>query len=175
MKARLFVPLALFLLLAVLLAVGLTLKPREVPSPFIGKPAPAFSLAQLKAGQPAFDPAQMKGQVWVLNVWASWCAPCREEHPLLVEAARQKQVTIVGLNYKDDPRNAEEWLRKLGDPYQAIAVDRDGKVGIDYGVYGVPETFVVDREGIIRKKHIGPLTPEVWNQDVLPLIQKLKG
>lgn len=175
MKARLFIPLGLFLLLAVLLAVGLTLKPREVPSPFIGKPAPAFSLAQLKAGQPAFDPAQMKGQVWVLNVWASWCAPCREEHPLLVEAAKQKLVPIVGLNYKDDPRNADEWLRKLGDPYQAIAVDREGKVAIDYGVYGVPETFVVDREGIIRKKHIGPLTPEVWTKEVLPLIQKLKG
>jgi cytochrome c biogenesis protein CcmG/thiol:disulfide interchange protein DsbE len=175
MKARLFIPLGLFLVLAVFLGVGLTLKPREVPSPFIGKPAPAFSLPQLKTGEKPFEPAQMKGQVWVLNVFASWCAPCREEHPLLVEAARNKLVPIIGLNYKDDPRNGDEWLRKLGDPYQAVAVDRDGKVGIDYGVYGVPETFVIDRDGIVRMKHIGPLTPEVWAKDLLPLVNRLKG
>ena len=175
MKARFFVPLAVFLVLAVLLAVGLTLKPREVPSPFIGKPAPAFQRPALHAGQPDFDPAQMKGQVWLLNVWASWCAPCREEHPLLVAAARQNLVPIVGLNYKDEPAAATDWLRKLGDPYKAIAVDRDGRVAIDYGVYGVPETFVIDREGIVRLKHIGPLTPEVWQRDVLPLLARLKG
>ncbi len=175
MKGRFFVPLGIFALLAVLLGVGLTLKPREVPSPFIGKPAPAFSLPQLRTGKAPFDPAQMKGQVWLLNVWASWCAPCREEHPLLVEAARVKLVPIVGLNYKDDPRNADEWLRKLGDPYESIAVDRDGRTSIDYGVYGVPETFVIDREGIVRMKHIGPLTPEVWTRDVVPLLNKLKG
>ena len=175
MRARLFVPLAIFLGLTVLLAVGLTLKPREVPSPFIGKPAPAFRLPQLKAGQPDFEPAQLKGQVWVLNVWASWCAPCREEHPILVESARRKEITLVGLNYKDDPRNADEWLRRLGDPYEKIAVDRDGRVGIDYGVYGVPETFVIDRDGIIRMKHIGPLTEQVWKRDVLPLVARLKG
>ena len=173
MKARLFIPLAVFVALAVLLAVGLTLKPREVPSPFIGKPAPAFSRAQLKPGQPDFDPAQMKGQVWLLNVWASWCAPCREEHPLLVAAARQKLVPIVGLNYKDDPRAADEWLRKLGDPYQAIAVDRDGRVAIDYGVYGVPETFVIDKQGVIRFKQIGPVTPEVLRDEIIPLVRKL--
>jgi cytochrome c biogenesis protein CcmG/thiol:disulfide interchange protein DsbE len=175
MKGRFFVPLGIFLLLAVLLGVGLTLNPREVPSPFIGKPAPAFSLPQLKAGAPPFEPAQMKGQVWVLNVWASWCAPCREEHPLLVAAARDKRVPIVGLNYKDDPRNASDWLRKLGDPYQDIAVDRDGRVAIDYGVYGVPETFVIDRDGIVRLKHVGPLTVQVWARDVQPLLDKLKG
>jgi cytochrome c biogenesis protein CcmG/thiol:disulfide interchange protein DsbE len=175
MKGRFFVPLGIFALLAVLLGVGLTLKPREVPSPFIGKPAPAFKLPQLKAGNADFDPAQMKGQVWLLNVWASWCAPCREEHPLLVEAARKKLVPIVGMNYKDDPRNADEWLRKLGDPYDHIAVDRDGRVGIDYGVYGVPETFVIDRDGIVRMKHIGPITPEAWTRDMLPLLTKLKG
>ena len=175
MKGRQFIPLGIFLLLAVLLAVGLTLKPREVPSPFIGKPAPTFKLPQLDAAQPAFEPAQMKGQVWILNVWASWCAPCREEHPLLVAAAREQLVPIVGLNYKDDPRNGQDWLRKLGDPYQAGAVDRDGRVGIDYGVYGVPETFVIDRDGIVRLKHIGPLTPEAWARDVVPLVKKLKG
>jgi cytochrome c biogenesis protein CcmG, thiol:disulfide interchange protein DsbE len=175
MKARFFVPLGLFIGLAVLLGAGLSLKPREVPSPFIGKPAPAFVLPQLQADAKPFDPAQMKGQVWVLNVFASWCAPCREEHPLLVEAARQQLVPLVGLNYKDDPRDGQEWLRKLGNPYQMVAVDRDGRVGIDYGVYGVPETFVIDRDGIIRMKHIGPLTPEAWTRDVLPLVQKLKS
>jgi len=174
-KAKFFIPLLAFFVLAIMLGVGLKLNPREVPSPFIGKPAPAFNLPQLRAGQPAFDPASMKGQVWLLNVWASWCAPCREEHPLLVAAAGNKQVTIVGLNYKDDPRNADEWLRKLGDPYTSIAVDRDGRVGIDYGVYGVPETFVIDQQGIVRMKHIGPLTPDVWTDKVMPLVQKLKG
>ncbi|HRD95646.1 MAG TPA: DsbE family thiol:disulfide interchange protein [Rubrivivax sp.] len=175
MKRRLFIPLVLFVGLGTLLGVGLKLKPREVPSPFIDKPAPAFKLPQLSNAKADFDPAQMKGQVWLLNVWASWCAPCREEHPLLVDAARANAVPVVGLNYKDDPRAADEWLRKLGDPYQAIAVDRDGRVSIDYGVYGVPETFVIDREGVVRLKHIGPLTPEVWQRQVWPLVQRLQG
>jgi cytochrome c biogenesis protein CcmG, thiol:disulfide interchange protein DsbE len=113
--------------------------------------------------------------VWVLNVWASWCAPCREEHPLLVALAREQQIALVGLNYKDDPRDAQEWLLKLGDPYLATAIDRDGRVGIDYGVYGVPETFVIDKSGVVRFKHVGPLTQQVWSRDVLPLIQKLQG
>jgi cytochrome c biogenesis protein CcmG/thiol:disulfide interchange protein DsbE len=175
MKGRLFIPLVLFVGLGALLGVGLRLKPREVPSPFIDKPAPAFKLPQLSDAKGDFDPAQMKGQVWLLNVWASWCAPCREEHPLLVDAARANAVPVVGLNYKDDPRAADEWLRKLGDPYQAIAVDRDGRVSIDYGVYGVPETFVIDREGVVRLKHVGPLTPDVWQRQVLPLVQRLQG
>jgi cytochrome c biogenesis protein CcmG/thiol:disulfide interchange protein DsbE len=175
MKGRLFIPLVLFVGLGALLGVGLRLKPREVPSPFIDKPAPAFKLPQLSDAKGDFDPAQMKGQVWLLNVWASWCAPCREEHPLLVDAARANAVPVVGLNYKDDPRAADEWLRKLGDPYQAIVVDRDGRVSIDYGVYGVPETFVIDREGVVRLKHVGPLTPDVWQRQVLPLVQRLQG
>lgn len=175
MKRRLFIPLVLFVGLGALLGVGLKLKPREVPSPFIDKPAPAFKLPQLSEAKADFDPAQMKGQVWLLNVWASWCAPCREEHPLLVDAARANTVPVVGLNYKDDPRAADEWLRKLGDPYREIAVDRDGRVSIDYGVYGVPETFVIDRDGVVRLKHIGPLTPEVWQRQVLPLVQRLQG
>jgi len=116
----------------------------------------------------------MKGRVWLLNIWASWCAPCREEHPLLVQLARSQAVPIVGLNYKDDPRSAQEWLLKLGNPYQANVVDRDGRASIDYGVYGVPETFIVDQAGIIRHKHIGPLTSEVWQKDLLPLIRKLQ-
>jgi cytochrome c biogenesis protein CcmG/thiol:disulfide interchange protein DsbE len=172
--ARRFLPLALFALLAVLLGVGLTLKPREVPSPFIGKPAPAFSLPQLNDGSKRFAPASMQGQAWLLNVWASWCAPCREEHPLLVTLARESGVPIVGLNYKDDPRNAQEWLLRLGDPYRLTAIDQDGRAGIDWGVYGVPETFVIDRAGVVRHKVIGPLTHETWARDVQPLLQRLR-
>ncbi len=175
MKARHTLPLAVFVALAALLGTGLGLNPREVPSPFIGKPAPAFELPQLHQPAPALRPVDLKGQVWVLNVWASWCAPCREEHPLLVEAARAQQVVLVGLNYKDDPRNAQEWLLRLGDPYRATAVDRDGRASIDYGVYGVPETFVIDRDGIVRHKHVGPLTRQVWQQQVLPLVNRLRG
>ena len=154
---RRYLPLAAFALLALLLGVGLTLKPREVPSPFIGKPAPAFSLPVLADPARSFAPESMRGQVWLLNVWASWCAPCR-----------------VGLNYKDDPRNAQEWLLRLGDPYRATAMDRDGRTGIDWGVYGVPETFLVDSDGVLRHKVIGPLTRETWNRDVLPLVQQLQ-
>ena len=175
MKIRLFLPLALFAALAAMLGAGLSLKPREVPSPFIGKPAPAFTLPQLHEPARSLGAADMKGQVWLLNVWASWCAPCREEHPLLVTLAREKAVPIVGLNYKDDPRNAQEWLIKLGDPYQVSIVDRDGRVGIDYGVYGVPETFVIDQAGIVRFKHVGPLTQEVWTRKMQPLIRELRG
>jgi len=172
---RRYLPLAAFALLALLLGVGLTLKPREVPSPFIGKPAPAFSLPVLADPARSFAPESMRGQVWLLNVWASWCAPCRDEHPLLVALARETGVPIVGLNYKDDPRNAQEWLLRLGDPYQVSLVDRDGRAAIDYGVYGVPETFVIDRQGIVRFKHIGPLTREVWQRDLLPLVRRLQG
>jgi cytochrome c biogenesis protein CcmG/thiol:disulfide interchange protein DsbE len=117
----------------------------------------------------------MQGRIWLLNVWASWCAPCREEHPLLVALAREQSVPLVGLNYKDDPRNAQEWLRKLGDPYHLSVSDRDGLVGIDYGVYGVPETFLIDQAGVVRFKHVGPLTRQVWAEHLLPLIRQLQG
>jgi cytochrome c biogenesis protein CcmG, thiol:disulfide interchange protein DsbE len=172
---RRFAPLALFALLAVLLGVGLTLKPREVPSPFIGKPAPAFTLPMLSDATKSFTPASMQGRVWLLNVWASWCAPCREEHPLLVAMARDEKVVIVGLNYKDDTRNAQEWLLRLGDPYLMTAVDHDGRAGIDWGVYGVPETFVVDAAGVIRHKVVGPLTQQVWVREVKPMLQRLQA
>jgi cytochrome c biogenesis protein CcmG/thiol:disulfide interchange protein DsbE len=175
MKKRLFVPLLLFVVLAAMLGVGMTLKPREVPSPFIGKPAPAFTLAQLHEPARSLGVADMKGQVWMLNVWASWCAPCRDEHPLLVTMAREQPVPIVGMNYKDDPRNAQEWLLRLGDPYKVSIVDRDGSAGIDYGVYGVPETFVIDQAGIVRFKHVGPLTRDVWTHKVQPLLLQLRG
>jgi cytochrome c biogenesis protein CcmG, thiol:disulfide interchange protein DsbE len=175
MKMRLWVPLAAFTLLGVVLAIGLRLNPREVPSPFIGKPAPSFSLPQLHQPGKPLAAADLKGQVWLLNVWASWCVACRAEHPLLVELSRQKQVPIYGLNYKDDPRAALEWLLRFGDPYTASMTDADGRVGIDYGVYGVPETFVIDKAGIVRHKHIGPVTNEVWVRDLQPLVLQLGG
>ncbi len=175
MRIRLFLPLAVFGLLALVLSIGLKLNPREVPSPFIGKPAPAFLLPNLHQPERRLGVSDLKGQVWLLNVWASWCVSCRVEHPLLVELAAQKLVPIYGLNYKDDSRNALEWLRRLGDPYTASMTDVDGRVGIDYGVYGVPETFVIDKQGVVRFKHIGPVTREVWARELMPLITRLQG
>ena len=169
------IPLAVFLGLVVFFAVGLTRDPREVPSPFIGKPAPAFSLAQLHDEKVAFTPEDMKGKVWLLNVWASWCVSCRVEHPLLVEMSRQKLVPIVGLNYKDRRDDGLQWLSKFGNPYVLSAYDVEGRVGIDYGVYGVPETFVIDKQGVIRYKQIGPVTPEALEKKILPLIRKLNA
>ena len=176
MKAlRFAIPLAIFIALAIFFAVGLTRDPREVPSPFIDKPAPAFKLAQLHEASRVFTPEDMKGKVWLLNVWASWCVSCRVEHPLLVELSRSKAVPIVGLNYKDRREDALPWLAKFGDPYTLSAWDIDGKVGIDYGVYGAPETFVIDKQGVIRHKQIGPITPEALEKTILPLIRKLNA
>jgi cytochrome c biogenesis protein CcmG, thiol:disulfide interchange protein DsbE len=175
MKLKFFLPLAAFVVLSIVLGIGLGLNPREVPSPFIGKPAPAFTLPQLHQPDKRLAAADLQGQVWLLNVWASWCVACRVEHPLLVELSKQNTVPIYGLNYKDDRRNALEWLRQFGDPYTASISDRDGRVGIDYGVYGVPETFVIDKAGVVRHKHIGPVTPEVWERDLLPLVRRLQG
>lgn len=176
MKAlRFLVPLAIFLALAAFFAVGLTRDPRTVPSPLIDKPAPAFKLEQLRDPALAFAPEEMKGKVWMLNVWASWCASCRVEHPLLVELARSKVVPIVGLNYKDRREDALPWLARYGDPYAMSAWDIDGRVGIDYGVYGAPETFVIDKQGVIRHKQIGPITPEALEKVILPLLKKLNA
>ena len=169
------IPLALFAALVGFFAIGLTRNPREVPSPFIGKPAPAFRLAQLHQDKLAFSPEDMKGQVWMLNVWGSWCASCRIEHPLLMDIARRKLVPLVGLNYKDERANAVRWLERHGDPYVLSAWDIDGRVGIDYGVYGAPETFVIDKQGVIRHKQIGPITPEALEKTILPLIRKLEA
>ena len=170
---KFIVPLMVFLGLAAFLAVGLTRDPREIPSPFIGKAAPGFKLEQLADEKLAFTPGEMKGKVWLLNVWASWCVACRVEHPLLVEMSKQKTVPIVGLNYKDKRDEGLQWLRKHGDPYSLSAYDIDGKVGIDYGVYGVPETFVIDKQGVIRYKQIGPITPEALEKKIMPLVRKL--
>lgn len=186
-------PLIGFVVLVVLLGVGLTLNPRDVPSPLVGKPAPAFSLPRLQAPEEQFSPRDMLGKVWLLNVWASWCVSCRQEHPLLVELAKRHSAPLVGLNYKEVrgdgaidmdkvPADQEEgmaieranaWLRQHGDPYTLSALDIDGRVGIDYGVYGVPETYVIDKAGIIRMKHTGPITPESLSSKILPLIAEL--
>lgn len=173
--ARFLLPLSIFIILAGFLAYGLQLNPREVPSPLIGKPAPAFRVAQLQAAEKTISPEDMKGQVWLLNVWASWCVSCRQEHPLLVELARRKVVPVVGLNYKDQRDAGIGWLREHGDPYVLSAYDLDGRIGIDYGVYGVPETFVIDRNGVIQYKHIGPVTVEALESKILPKIKELSG
>jgi len=173
-KLRFLIPLALFIVLAGFLLRGLFLNPREVPSPLINKPAPQFALAQLAQPDRPFGPQDMKGQVWLLNVWASWCVACRQEHPLLVELAKRKAVPIIGLNYKDKPEAAVGWLAQFGDPYDLSVKDRDGRVGIDYGVYGVPETFLIDKAGVIRFKQIGPITEEVWTKKMQPLIEELR-
>ncbi|MEP6608121.1 MAG: DsbE family thiol:disulfide interchange protein [Burkholderiaceae bacterium] len=171
---RFALPFAVFMVLAAFLFVGLGLNPREVPSPFIGKSAPSFQLAQLGQPDRSFSPEQMQGQVWLLNVWASWCVACRTEHPLLVELARTNAVPLIGLNYKDKRDAALGWLTQLGNPYTLSAMDTDGRVGIDYGVYGVPETFVIDKQGVIRFKQIGPITEDAWQNKMLPLLQQLR-
>ena len=172
---RFLLPLGVFVVLLGFLGVGLRLNPREVPSPLIGKPAPAFRVPQLHAEQLTIAPEDLKGKVWLLNVWASWCVSCRQEHPVLVALARRNLVPIYGLDYKDEREEGMAWLRQHGNPYVLSAYDRDGRIGIDYGVYGVPETFVIDREGVIRHKHIGPLTQEAVEQKIIPLVKELSG
>ncbi len=172
---KFLIPMGIFMVLVLFLGAGLKLDPKEVPSPLIGKPAPAFALARLD------DPAQtirrddLLGQVWMLNVWASWCVACREEHPLLVEFAKSKMLPIYGLNYKDQRAAGQKWLADFGNPYTASLTDLDGRVGIDYGVYGVPETFIIDRQGVVRFKQIGPVTPEVIRTKIEPLVRQLNG
>jgi cytochrome c biogenesis protein CcmG/thiol:disulfide interchange protein DsbE len=170
---RFLLPLGIFIVLIGFLAAGLRLKPREVPSPFIGKPAPTFRVAQLHAPDRAIGPEDLRGEVWLLNIWASWCVSCREEHPVLVELAKSKLVTLVGLDYKDERETALSWLARNGDPYLLSAFDRDGRVGMDFGVYGVPETFVIDKAGIIRYKQIGPLTDAIVKEKIIPLVKVL--
>jgi cytochrome c biogenesis protein CcmG/thiol:disulfide interchange protein DsbE len=188
---RFILPLAVFVALVGFLAVGLKLNPREVPSPLIGKPAPDFlvhdkkgiiakdergvpqQLSQLHDAAKTISTRDMAGQVWLLNVWASWCVSCREEHPVLMDFAKQNVVPIIGLNYKDVRQDGMAWLSQFGDPYKMSAFDVSGGVGIDYGVYGVPETFVIDKRGVIRMKHIGAVTPEVIRDKLLPLIKEL--
>lgn len=161
-KLRLLIPLAVFAILFVFLYVGLFRDPREIPSPLVDKPAPAFTLAQLHLPDKQFSAADMKGKVWLLNVWASWCPNCKDEHPDLMDLKRRSVVPIIGLNYKDKRELGLDVLRKTGDPYTVNAFDPDGKAALDWGVYGAPETFLIDRDGIIRAKHVGPISPEIF-------------
>jgi len=170
---RYLVPLIIFIVLSWFLYVGLDLDPGEVPSPFINKPAPDFQLQKLDAMNELFSNKDMKGKVWLLNVWASWCVACRQEHPLLVEMSRRGDVPIYGLNYKDAPTDARRWLQQHGNPYILSAVDYEGKVGIDYGVYGVPETFIIDKQGVIRHKVIGPISVPELKNCVMPVVNEL--
>ena len=174
MKKSALIPLAVFAVLVVFLGVGLGLKPREVPSPFIGKPVPEFTLPKLMKDSETISPADLKGQVWMLNVFASWCFACRAEHEVLSAFIKEDKIPVVGLNYKDEAKDAKNWLAALGNPYQYIAFDYDGNVGIDYGVYGVPETFVIDKKGIVRHKQIGPVFDETVIETLRPLILKLR-
>ena len=167
-------PLAIFLVVLAFLFVGLFRDPREVPSPLIDKPAPTFSLARLHAPELRLTNTDMQGQVWLLNVWASWCVSCRVEHPLLLDLAKANVVPVIGLAYKDQPSDGLKWLASNGDPYKMSIVDLDGRVGIDFGVYGVPETFIIDKAGVIRYKQIGPLTADALKQTILPLVRKLQ-
>ncbi len=167
------IPLAIFAALGLLLAYGLNLDPRRIPSPLIGKPVPEFDLPTVADPAHRVSRDSLLGRVYLLNVWASWCVACREEHPFLVELAGRKAVPIIGLDYKDKRQDALQWLTGMGDPYETSISDDDGRVGINLGVYGVPETFVVDKKGIIRYKQIGPLTPEAWDKKIAPLIKEL--
>jgi cytochrome c biogenesis protein CcmG/thiol:disulfide interchange protein DsbE len=168
-----WIPLALFFILAGFLAKGLLLNPREVPSPFIGKAAPAFTLPVVGEANKTFSPADMKGKVWLLNVWAPWCVSCRQEHPVLMALAKGQATPIVGLNWKDKQREAAQLLAQHGSPYAAVPDDLSGKVGIDYGVTGTPETYVIDKEGVIRLKHVGPIDLDVWKKKIEPKLKEL--
>jgi len=171
---RFLLPLGIFILLVAFLAVGLKLDPREVPSPLVGKAAPAFELPILQQPDKRFVPGDMRGKVWLLNVWASWCVSCRDEHPMLLALAKRGVMPILGLNYKDKSDDATAWLKQFGNPYELSVVDADGRIGIDYGVYGVPETYLIDAEGVIRYKQIGPITEAILEQKILPLAAALK-
>jgi cytochrome c biogenesis protein CcmG/thiol:disulfide interchange protein DsbE len=172
---RFIVPLAVFGLLVFFLFRGLSLDPKEVPSPLINKPAPQFALTRLDDASATVKRDDLLGKVWMLNVWASWCVACREEHPLLVEFSKNKALPIIGLNYKDQRPDGMGWLQQFGNPYDLSIFDQNGRVGIDFGVYGVPETFIIDKQGVIRMKHIGPLTPDVIANKIQPLLKELNA
>lgn len=173
MNRLLILPLLLFIGLVVFLAVGLRRDPHEIPSPLINKPAPAFSLKQLQDPTKTFSAADMRGKVWLLNFWGTWCVACREEHPLLVQFAKTGAVPIYGVDYKDERAAAQRMLEDEGNPYTITASDPEGRLSIDYGVYGAPETFLIDKNGVIAFKQIGPITEDVWQKEILPRVQKL--
>jgi len=168
-------PLAIFVFVGVFLGLGLTLNPREIPSPLVGKAVPQFQLAAVKGRSLGLASGDLRGEVSVVNVFASWCTACRDEHPLWMALARQGVAPIHGLNYKDAPDDAARWLGELGDPYRRTGADLDGRVGIEWGVYGVPETFVVDKNGVIRDKVIGAITPKIVDERLMPLVRRLQS
>ena len=172
---RFLLPLGIFILMVGLLGFGLTLDPKKIPSPLIDKPAPEFSLAKLYAPKEKLSKEDLLGQVWVLNVWASWCVSCRAEHAIITDLANRNLVDIVGLDYKDQPQDARRWLQQFGNPYSASLMDIDGRVGIDWGVYGVPETFIIGKDGRIKYKHIGPVTKGSLESEILPALKELLG
>lgn len=168
------IPAGLVILLVVTLGIGLVLEPRQIPSPFIDKPAPSFSLPDLRNPDNTLSDRMLNGKVWLVNVWASWCVACRSEHPLLMEMAHSGKIALFGLNYKDRRADAVAWLETMGNPYRLVGVDATGQVGLEWGVQGTPESFVVDRRGVIRYKQIGPLTSDVLMNKILPLIERLQ-
>lgn len=170
---RYAIPLGVFIVLVAFLAIGLRLDPRYVPSPLIDKPLPAFALPDLASQEKLITAADMTGKPRLLNVWASWCVACRVEHPLLIDLAQSGKASIVGLNYKDEPDDALAWLARHGDPYERIVVDRAGSLGLDLGVYGVPETFVIDTRGVIRYKQVGPITDDALQTVIMPMLERL--
>jgi cytochrome c biogenesis protein CcmG/thiol:disulfide interchange protein DsbE len=172
---RYLIPLAVFIVLVILLAAGLKNDPKYIPSPFIGKPAPAFDLPLLHQTDQRLKHSDLKGQVWLLNVWASWCVSCRAEHEVVKRFVAMNIAPIYGLNYKDKPEDAKGWLNALGNPYTSSMMDIKGDVGIDWGVYGVPETFVIDKQGIVRYKQVGPLSNAVIDEKIVPLVRELNA
>jgi len=174
MNRLLLLPLVLFLGLAAFLLVGLRKDPREIPSPFINKPAPEFKLSQLQEPAKTFSPQEMRGKVWVLNFWGTWCVACRDEHPLLLQYAKSGALPIIGVDYKDDRAAALQMLQEEGNPYTMTVSDPDGGTSINYGVYGAPESYLIDRNGVIRYKQIGPITEDVWQKEFLRRAQELK-
>ena len=172
---RFLLPFGLFVVVVGFLAVGLTLNPRELPSPLVGKAAPDFSLSQLHDPGKVISSNDLKGKVWLLNFWASWCGGCKDEHPVLIHLAQSGAVPIYGMDYKDQRNEALTWLREWGNPYSVVGVDELGRVGINYGVYGVPETYVIDKQGVIRYKQIGPLNDDVVAKKILPLVKELRN
>lgn len=173
-RLKLFVPLIVFVALALLFWRGLSLDPHTLPSALINKPVPAFSLPTLEDEQTRVDESLFKGKVTLFNVWATWCVSCRVEHPYLVELAK-RGVRIVGLNYKDDVKAAQQWLQKLHNPYELSVIDADGRLGLDLGVYGAPETFIIDKKGTIRYKHVGVIDDQVWQQELSAIVQTLNA
>lgn len=174
MNKRFALPLVLFLFIVVLLWRGLGLHPNQIPSPLINQPAPIFQLPLLFKPEQLTSNQDFIGHITLLNIWATWCSSCVEQHPFLLSLAKDKTLTLVGLVYKDNPSKVKAWLAEEGNPYQSVAIDETGKAAIDWGVYGTPETFVIDRKGIIRYKQIGSITVDVWEKDLKPLLEKLR-